>query len=320
MKGRLERLGISQEKWNDPELLTPEERSAFARLDIDVDTITWQRVVDTNDRFLRKVNVGMGPQEQGRTRETGFDIAVASECMAVLALTTDLADMRERLGKMVVASSKSGNPITADDIGCGGALAVLMKDAIKPNLMQTIEGTPVLVHAGPFANIAHGNSSILADRIALKLAGTDPALTGADALPAGYVVTEAGFGADIGMEKFFDIKCRYSGLVPDAVVLVSTVRSLKMHGGGPEVIAGKPLSEVYQTENLELLQEGCKNMMKHIVNARKFGVPVLVAVNRFSSDSQAELELVKQMALKAGASDAVICDHWAQGGLGAIDL
>ncbi|KAJ3298197.1 tetrahydrofolate synthase [Rhizoclosmatium sp. JEL0117] len=320
MKGRLERLGISQEKWNDPELLTPEERSAFARLDIDVDTITWQRVVDTNDRFLRKVNVGMGPQEQGKTRETGFDIAVASECMAVLALTTDLADMRERLGKMVVASSKSGNPITADDIGCGGALAVLMKDAIKPNLMQTIEGTPVLVHAGPFANIAHGNSSILADRIALKLAGTDPALTGADALPAGYVVTEAGFGADIGMEKFFDIKCRYSGLVPDAVVLVSTVRSLKMHGGGPEVIAGKPLSEVYQTENLELLQEGCKNMMKHIVNARKFGVPVLVAVNRFSSDSQAELELVKQMALKAGASDAVICDHWAQGGLGAIDL
>ncbi|ORY53630.1 FTHFS-domain-containing protein [Rhizoclosmatium globosum] len=308
MKGRLERLGISQEKWNDPELLTPEERSAFARLDIDVDTITWQRVVDTNDRFLRKVNVGMGPQEQGKTRETGFDIAVASECMA------------ERLGKMVVASSKSGNPITADDIGCGGALAVLMKDAIKPNLMQTIEGTPVLVHAGPFANIAHGNSSILADRIALKLAGTDPALTGADALPAGYVVTEAGFGADIGMEKFFDIKCRYSGLVPDAVVLVSTVRSLKMHGGGPEVIAGKPLSEVYQTENLELLQEGCKNMMKHIVNARKFGVPVLVAVNRFSSDSQAELELVKQMALKAGASDAVICDHWAQGGLGAIDL
>ncbi|KAI9328346.1 formate--tetrahydrofolate ligase-domain-containing protein [Obelidium mucronatum] len=320
MKGRLERLGISAEKHEDPELLTPEERTAFARLDIDVSTITWQRVLDTNDRFLRKVLVGLGPQEQGKTRETGFDIAVASECMAVLALTTDLADMRERLGKMVVASSKTGQPVTADDIGCGGALAVLMKDAIKPNLMQTIEGTPVLVHAGPFANIAHGNSSIIADRIALKLAGTDPAFTGPDAEPAGYVVTEAGFGADIGMEKFFDIKCRNSGLIPDAVILVSTVRSLKMHGGGPEVIAGKPLSEVYQNENLELLEVGCQNMMKHITNARKFGVPVIVGVNRFSSDSDAELELVRKMAIQAGAADAVVCDHWAKGGLGAIDL
>ncbi|KAJ3020124.1 UNVERIFIED_CONTAM: tetrahydrofolate synthase [Siphonaria sp. JEL0065] len=315
MKGRLERLGVSAEKHEDPELLTVEERAAFARLDIDVETITWQRVLDTNDRFLRKVVVGLGPQEQGKTRETGFDIAVASECMAVLALTTDLADMRDRLGKMVVASSKSGQPITADDIGCGGALAVLMKDAIKPNLMQTIEGTPVLVHAGPFANIAHGNSSIIADRIALKLAGTDPAFAGGpNAEPAGYVVTEAGFGADIGMEKFFDIKCRKSGLIPDAVILVSTVRSLKMHGGGPEVIAGKPLSEVYLAENLELLEIGCQNMMKHITNARKFGVPVIVGVNRFSSDSDAELELVRKMALQAGAADAVVC------GLGAIDL
>ncbi|KAJ3116098.1 tetrahydrofolate synthase [Physocladia obscura] len=320
MKGRLERLGISSEKYGDPELLTPEERSKFARLDVDVETITWQRVMDTNDRFVRKIMVGLGPQEQGRSRETGFDIAVASECMAVLALTTDLADMRARLGKMVVASSKAGNPITADDIGCGGALAVLMKDAIKPNLMQTIEGTPVLVHAGPFANIAHGNSSILADRIALKLAGTDPALTGSDAEPVGYVITEAGFGADIGMEKFFDIKCRYSGLVPDAVVLVSTVRSLKMHGGGPEVVAGKPLSEVYQSENLELLAIGCGNMMKHIQNARKFGVAVVVAINKFSSDTAAELELVRQKALEAGAADAVVADHWALGGRGALDL
>ncbi|KAI8622398.1 formate--tetrahydrofolate ligase-domain-containing protein [Chytriomyces sp. MP71] len=320
MKGRLERLGIPVEKHGNPELLTIEERSRFARLDIDVDTITWQRVVDTNDRFLRKIKVGMGPQEQGKTRDTGFDIAVASECMAVLALTTDLHDMRARLGKMVVASSKSGHPITADDIGCGGALAVLMKDAIKPNLMQTIEGTPVLVHAGPFANIAHGNSSILADRIALKLAGTDPSLTGADAEEVGYVVTEAGFGADIGMEKFFDIKCRYSGLVPDAVVLVATVRSLKMHGGGPEVIAGKPLSEVYQNENLELLEVGCANMMKHVSNARKFGVPVIVGINQFSSDTAAELQLVRKKALVAGAADAVICNHWAKGGAGALDL
>ncbi|KAJ3075322.1 tetrahydrofolate synthase [Podochytrium sp. JEL0797] len=320
MKGRLQRLGISEDKWSDPELLTEEERSKFVRLDIDVETITWQRVVDTNDRFLRKITVGQGPQEQGKTRETGFDIAVASECMAVLALTTDLKDMRERLGKMVIASNKAGTPITADDIGCGGALAVLMKDAIKPNLMQTIEGTPVLVHAGPFANIAHGNSSIIADRIALKLAGTDPALTGDDAIPAGYVVTECGFGADIGMEKFFDIKCRTSGLVPDAVILVSTVRSLKMHGGGPEVIAGRPISEVYQTENLALLEPGCQNMMKHIANARKFGVPVIVAVNRFSSDSEAELEMVRKMAIQAGAADAVVCDHWARGGLGALDL
>ncbi|KAJ3249668.1 tetrahydrofolate synthase [Chytriomyces hyalinus] len=320
MKGRLARLGISEDKWSNPELLSAEERSAFVRLDIDLETITWQRVLDTNDRFLRKIMVGLGPQEQGKTRETGFDIAVASECMAVLALTTDMKDMRERLGKMVVASSKSGRPVTADDIGVGGALTVLMKDAIKPNLMQTIEGTPVLVHAGPFANIAHGNSSILADRIALKLAGTDPALTGADAEEVGYVITEAGFGADIGMEKFFDIKCRYSGLVPDAVVLVATVRSLKMHGGGPEVIAGKPLSEVYQTENLALLEVGCANMMKHVANARKFGISVIVGINKFSSDTDAELQLVRQKALEAGAADAVICNHWAKGGAGAIDL
>ncbi|KAI8841709.1 mthfd1 protein [Chytridium lagenaria] len=307
---RLEKLGIEK---RNPDDLTPEEKKRFARLDIDPETMTWQRVVDTNDRFLRKVTVGLGPQEQGKSRDTGFDIAVASEVMAVLALTTDLKDMRERLGR--------GDPITCDDIGCGGALAVLMKDAIKPNLMQTLEGTPVLVHAGPFANIAHGNSSIIADRIALKLAGTEPtrALDG-NAEDVGYVVTEAGFGADIGMEKFFDIKCRASKLVPDAVVLVSTVRSLKMHGGGPEVVAGKPIPETYSSENLDLLDKGCANMAKHVRNAGRFGVPVVVAINRFSADTDAEVELVRKRALEAGAVNAVSCFHWGKGGEGALDL
>ncbi len=225
MLRRLRKLGISK---TDPNELTPEERSRFARLDIDPETITWRRVLDTNDRMLRQITIGQGPEEKGFTRSTGFDIAVASEIMAVLALATDLADMRERLGRMVIGSNKAGEPITADDIGVGGALTVLMKDAIMPNLMQTIEGTPAFVHAGPFANIAHGNSSIVADQIALKLVGPD-----------GYVLTEAGFGADMGFEKFCNIKCRYSGLKPDCAVLVATIRALKMHGGGPKVVAGK---------------------------------------------------------------------------------
>ncbi|KAJ3020668.1 tetrahydrofolate synthase [Thoreauomyces humboldtii] len=313
MLARLARLGIDK---TGPDSLTLDEKKRFARLDIDPATITWQRVMDTNDRFLRKITVGQGPQEKGFTRETGFDIAVASEVMAVLALTTDLADMRQRLGRMVVASDRKGDPVTADDIGIGGALTVLMKDAIKPNLMQTLEGTPVFVHAGPFANIAHGNSSIIADRIALKLAGT----TSDDHAEAGYVVTEAGFGADIGMEKFFDIKCRASGLVPDAVVLVATVKALKMHGGGPEVIAGKPISDVYSQEDVELVTKGCANLAKHVENARKFGVRVVVAVNKFSSDSQAELDAVTSAAMKAGAAAAVVTDHWALGGKGARDL
>lgn len=257
--------------------MTPEEAGKFARLDIDPSTITWQRVMDTNDRFLRTLTIGQGAAEKGQTRVTGFDITVASEVMAVLALATDLKDMRERLGNMVVASSKSGDPVTADDIGIGGALTVLMKDAIKPNLMQTLEGTPTIVHAGPFANIAHGNSSILADKIALKLAGSD----GPDMEP-GYVVTEAGFGADMGMEKFFNIKCRVSGLVPDAVVLVATVRALKTHGNGPPIVAGKALPDVYNREDLDLLREGCSNLVKHIQNAKKFGMPVIVAINRFT--------------------------------------
>jgi len=210
---------------------------------------------------------------------------------------------------MVIGSNHAGEAITADDLGVGGALTVLMKDAILPNLMQTIEGTPAFVHAGPFANIAHGNSSIVADQLALKLAGKD-----------GFVLTEAGFGADMGMEKFFNIKCRYSGLTPDCVVLVATIRALKMHGGGPKVVAGQPLAHAYLEENLDLLERGCSNLAKMIANARAFGIPVVVAVNKFKTDSAAEIDLVKRLAVEAGAEDAVLSDHWAQGGAGAVDL
>ena len=305
MLRRLQKLGIDK---TDPNELTEEERSRFVRLDIDPDTITWRRVVDTNDRYLRKIMIGLGPKEKFQ-RETGFDITVASEIMAILALTTSLADMRDRLGRMVVAMSRSGEPVTADDLGVSGALTVLMKDAIAPNLMQTLEGTPAFVHAGPFANIAHGNSSIVADQVALKLAGPD-----------GYVITEAGFGADIGMEKFFDIKCRYSGLVPDAVVLVATIRALKMHGGGPRVVAGRPLDSAYTEENLELVEKGAENLKVHIKNALKYGVPVVVAVNRFTTDTDAEIDLVRKIAIEAGAEDAVMSNHWADGGAGAVEL
>ena len=303
MLNRMERLGIYK---TDPNQLTPLERSRFVRLDIDPDSITWRRVLDTNDRFLREVTIGQGPEEKGMMRRTGFDIAVASELMAILALTTDLADMRRRLGEIVIGTSCAGAPITAEDLGVAGAMTVLMRDAIKPTLMQTLEGTPVFVHAGPFANIAHGNSSIIADRIALKLAD--------------YVVTESGFGADIGMEKFFDIKCRYSGLLPNAVVMVATVRALKMHGGGPKVVAGKPLDQAYTEENLDLIRAGLGNMHRHIQNVLRYGVPVVVAVNSFATDTPAEVELVCQAALEAGAEDAVVCTHWMDGGAGATKL
>ncbi|KAJ4745890.1 Formate--tetrahydrofolate ligase [Rhynchospora pubera] len=217
--------------------------------------------------------------------------------------------MRERLGNMVIGNSKSGEPITADDLGVGGALTVLMKDAINPTLMQTLEGTPVLVHAGPFANIAHGNSSIVADKIALKLVGKN-----------GFVVTEAGFGADIGTEKFMNIKCRYSGLVPQCAVIVATIRALKMHGGGPEVVAGKPLDKAYTSENVALVEAGCVNLAKHIENTKGYGVSVVVAINKFATDSDAEMNVVREAALRAGAFDAVICTHHAHGGKGAVDL
>jgi len=306
MLRRLKKLGINK---TNPDDLTPEERLRFAHLDIDINSVTWRRVTDTNDRMLRQITIGQGPEEKGMTRVTGYDISVASEIMAILALTTSLADMRERLGAMVIGTSKAGEPITADDIGAGGALTVLMKDAIQPNLMQTIEGTPAFVHAGPFANIAHGNSSIVADQIALKLVGKD-----------GFVLTESGFGADIGMEKFFNIKCRYSGLVPNCVVMVATIRALKMHGGGPKVVAGQPLSHLYTEENLELLEKGCTNLVKMIQNARLFGIPVVVGINRFQYDTPAEIELVRKKAIEAGASDAVMANHWAQGGAGAVEL
>ena len=300
---RLEKLHIVAD---DPEDLTPDQRRKLCRLDIDPTTITWRRVMDTSDRFLRGITIGEGPEEKGFTRETGFDITVASEIMAILALTTSLKDMRERFGRIVIGISKDGSAVTAEDLGVAGAMTVLMRDAIKPNLMQTVEGTPVFVHAGPFANIAHGNSSIVADKIALKLAD--------------YVITESGFGADMGMEKFFDIKTRYSGLIPSAVVMVATIRALKMHGGGPKVVAGKPLDPAYTNENLELLKAGMGNLTHHIQTAKKYGIPVVVAVNRFLSDSPAELELVRKSAIESGAEDAVICDHWEKGGEGAIGL
>ena len=303
MLRRLEKMGIDK---TDPNELTSEERSKFVRLDIDPDSITWRRVVDTNDRFLRGITIGEGPAEKGKTRETGYDITVASEIMAILALTTDLADMRKRFGKIVIGTNKKGEAVTAEDLGVAGAMTVLMKDAIKPTLMQTLEGTPVFVHAGPFANIAHGNSSIIADKIALKLAD--------------YVVTESGFGADIGMEKFFDIKCRYSGLIPNVVVLVATVRALKMHGGGPKVVAGKPLDPAYTEENLDMLRAGLGNLQKHIKNALGFGIPVVVAVNSFADDTPAEVELVREAALAAGAEDSVVSRHWMEGGEGAKAL
>lgn len=307
MHARLQKLGI--EERGDPDKLSEDQKAAFARLDVDPDTITWRRVLDVNDRFLRKVTVGQAATEKGRSRETGFDISVASEIMAVLALTDSLADMRARLGRMILARSRAGAPVTADDLGVAGALAVLMKDAVAPNLYQTLEATPVLVHAGPFANIAHGNSSVLADRVALKAVGT-----------GGFVVTEAGFGADIGLEKAINIKCRASGLRPSAVVIVATVRALKMHGGGPPVVAGRPLDKAYTEEGVALVTAGSANLARHITNTRAFGVPVVIAINRFASDTPAELAAVKEAALAAGALDAVVCEHHAQGGAGAVDL
>lgn len=315
---RLAKLGINK---SNPDDLTPEEVSKFVRLDIDPETITWRRVVDCNDRFLRGIEIGQAPTEKGMTRKTGFDISVASECMAILALCTSLSDMRERLGNMVVAASRAGEPITCEDIGCAGALTALLKDAIKPNIMQTLEGTPVFVHAGPFANISIGASSVLADKMALKLAGTSPDLSDEERQKQeGYVVTEAGFDFTMGGERFMNIKCRASGLAPDVIVIVATVRALKVHGGGPEVKAGAPLAAEYTQENVDLLRAGCSNLGKHIANARAYGLPVVVAINKMSSDSDKEHEVIREEALKAGAVDAIVSNHWEEGGQGAIDL
>jgi len=281
-------------------------RVNLKRLNIDPFSIVWNRVVDVEDAAAREIIVGLGGKRNGMPRETGFDITVASEVMAILALATSLKDLRERIGRIVVATDTSGRPVTAEDVGVAGAMAVLMKDALMPNLMQTLENTPAFVHAGPFANIAHGNSSVIADKVAVKLAD--------------YVVTESGFGADIGMEKFFDIKCRTSGLVPNCVVMVATVRALKMHGGLGRIVPGKPLPKELTEENLDFLEKGSENLRAHIGIARQFGIPVVVAVNRFTTDTDAEVELIRKVAKDAGALDAVPSEHWAEGGEGAKDL
>jgi formate--tetrahydrofolate ligase len=276
-------------------------------LNIDPLTITWPRVLDISDRALRNIVIGLGGSQNGYPRETGFDIAVASEVMAILALTTGLKDLRERLGRIVVGYTYDGNPVTAEDLQCAGAMAVLMKDAIKPNVIQTLENTPVFVHAGPFANIAHGNSSVLADMMATRLAD--------------YTITEAGFGADIGAEKMFNIKCRHSGLRVDAAVLVATIRAIKMHGGAIKAVPGKPLdTEALAKENLEALDKGCENLDKQIENVLLHGVPCIVALNHFPTDSDREVAFVLERAKKAGASAAVVSKVWAEGGAGGIDL
>jgi methylenetetrahydrofolate dehydrogenase (NADP+)/methenyltetrahydrofolate cyclohydrolase/formyltetrahydrofolate synthetase/formate--tetrahydrofolate ligase len=282
------------------------EKLGLKKLNIDPYSILWRRVVDMNDRTLRKIVIGMGGLDNGPLREAGYDISVASEVMAVLALATSLEDLRTRLGKIVVALDKSGKAITTEDLGVAGAMTILMKDALKPNALQTLEEQLAFVHAGPFANIAHGNSSIVADLIATRIAD--------------YVVTESGFGADMGFEKFMDIKCRASGLMPDAVVLVATVRALKMHGGGPKVTPGKPLSSAYTEENLDLLRKGLCNLTAHIEVIKKYGLPVVVAINSFPTDTEAEHEIVREAALEAGAFDAVVTKGWALGGEGTAEL
>jgi len=274
------------------------------RLNIDPDAINWRRVVDLNDRWaLEQIVIGLG---EGFVRKSGFDISVASELMAVLGLSKSLKDLRERVGRCVVGYTYAGKPVTCEDLKCAGAMTVLLKDALKPNLMQTLEGGPAFVHTGPFANIAHGNSSILADMIALRLAD--------------YVVTESGFGADIGMEKFMDVKCRVSGLTPNAVVLVASIRALKMHSGKFKVVPGRPLPKSLVAENPNAVAEGCANLEKHIENVSLFGVPSVVCINRFTDDKDSEVEAVREKALRAGAGAVVTSEVWAKGGKGGVEL
>lgn len=275
-------------------------------MNIDPYSITWRRVVDTNDRALRSIIVGMGGKWEGELRQTGFDIAVASEVMAILALTTSLEDMRERFGRIVVGFTYDKKPVTAEDLGAAGAMTVLMKDALRPNLMQTLENTPAIVHAGPFANIAHGNSSILADQFGIKCGD--------------YLITESGFGAGIGAEKFFNIKCRYSGLKPDAAVLVVTVRALKAHSGNYSVVAGKAMPPALLEKNVADVEKGAVNMIKHIENVNLHGVKPVVAINVFETDHPEEIEAIKRIAEESGALGAAVCRHHAEGGKGAIEL
>ncbi len=282
------------------------EKLGMRKLNLDPYETWWRRAMDMNDRSLRRILTGVGGIENGPLRETGFDIAVASEVMAILALAKDLRDLRERIGRIVLGLDKSGKPVTTEDLGVAGAMTILLKDAIKPNILQTLEEQLAFVHAGPFANIAHGNSSVIADLIATRIGD--------------YVVTESGFGADMGLEKFVDIKCRTSGLWPDAAVVVATVRALKMHGGGPKVTPGKPLASAYTQEDRELVRKGLVNLEAQLGIVRKLGIPAVVAVNAFPGDSEAEHEIVREAAVKAGAVDAVVARNWAEGGEGAVDL
>lgn len=276
-------------------------------LNINPHSITWKRVVDTNDRALRKIIVGLGGRmEGGIPRETGFDITVASEVMAILALTTSLQDMRKRFGQIVIGLTHDKKPVTAEEIGAAGAMTVLMRDAIRPTIMQTLENTPALVHAGPFANVAHGNSSILADMIGIKTAD--------------YLMTESGFGADIGAEKFFNIKCRYSGLKPDAAVIVATIRALKSHSGKYKIVAGKPLPPEMLENNVADVEAGAANLRKQIENVKLHGVTPVVAINAFATDHPEEIEAVKRIAIESGALGAAVSTHWADGGKGAMEL
>ncbi len=276
-------------------------------LNIDADSITWKRVLDVNDRALRRIVIGLGGKlEGGVIRETGFDIAVASEVMAILALATSLEDLRARFGRIVIGLTNDKKPVTAEQIGAAGAMTVLMKDALRPNLLQTLENTPALVHAGPFANIAHGNSSVLADLIGIKCGD--------------YLITESGFGADIGAEKFFNVKCRYSGLKPDAAVLVVTVRALKAHSGSYRVVAGKPLPpEMLECRPADV-EKGMANMIKQIENLALHGVTPVVAINVFDTDHPEEIEVIRRAAVEAGALGAAASRHHALGGAGATEL
>lgn len=275
-------------------------------LNIDPQRIYWRRVIDVNDRFLRNVRIGLGTKNDGIPRDTGFDIAVASELMAILALAGDLEDLRKRIGRIILAETSDEKPITTQDLKVSGSAGVLLKDAIKPNLIQTIENTPCFVHAGPFGNIAHGNSSILADRIALSFSD--------------YVVTEAGFGADCGAEKFFNIKCRVSGLKPDIAVIVCSIRALKAHSGRFRIVAGKPLDEGLVKENLPAIEEGLGNLEKQIENVKIFGIPAIVAINRFNLDTDKEIDFIKKKALGFGADDCCVSEVFSRGSKGGVDL
>ena len=277
------------------------------KLGIDAHSITFNRCVDVSDRALRNVIVGLGDKEDGVPRQAKFDIAVASEVMAILALASDLKDLRKRLARIVVGWTKDRKPVTAEDLKCAGSMTVLLKDALKPNLIQTLENDPCIVHAGPFANVAHGNNSIIADKIAMKLAD--------------YVITESGFGADCGAEKFMNIKCRVAGIKPSCVVVAATVRALKEHGGAYYLPPGRPFDQaLIAKENVEAVRKGCANLKKHIQNMKQFGIPVVVAINRFTTDTEAEIKVIKEEAVKAGAEDVIVSEVWAKGGHGGLEL